>query len=81
MTRHEMFAKGILKAGQEVQLLDRPYSKAVIVDRRHVKFEGEIKTFTAWATELTGWKGINIFKNVELTTGESLADLRQRHMK
>lgn len=81
MTREEMFSLGILKAGQEVQLVGVPTSRARIVDSRKVNYNGEIKTFTAWAKDLTGWKGVNIFTKVELASGERLDALRERHLK
>lgn len=81
MTREEMFSLGILKSGQHVQLVGMPSSRAEIVDSRKVKYKGEIKTFTAWAKDITGWKGVNIFEKVELSSGERLDALRQRHLK
>ena len=81
MNREDMFEIGILSAGQEVQLVGMPSSRAKIVDARRVNHNGEIKTLNSWAKELTGWKGVNIFINVELSTGERLDALRQRHLK
>lgn len=81
MNREEMFEIGILRAGQEVQLVGKPSSRATIVDARRVNYNGEIKTFSAWAKELSGWKGVNAFEKVELSTGERLGALRQRHLK
>ncbi|SPJ31424.1 hypothetical protein TRM7615_04967 [Falsiruegeria mediterranea M17] len=81
MTREEMFSLGILRAGQEVQLVGMPASRATIVDARKVKYRGETMTFTAWAKSLTGWKGVNIFDKVELSTGERLGALRKKHLK
>jgi len=81
MTRDELFSKGILKEGQEIQLVGNPASRAVIVNASHVKYDGRVMTYTKWAKELTGWKGVNIFRAVELVTGERLDTLRQKNAK
>lgn len=80
MKKSEMFEKGILKPGQEIQIINRPESRAVIVSSRNVKYNGQLKTFTEWAQDITGWKSVNIFRAVELSSGERLSTLRDRHL-
>lgn len=76
MKKSEMFQKGILKKGQEIQLIGKPETKATIIDASKVNYKGEIKTFTKWVRDITGWKGVNLFKTTELVSGKRLDDLR-----
>lgn len=79
MNRKEMFDVGIIKPGQVIQIVKKPETRATIVDSRTVEYKGQIKTFTKWAQEMTGWTGVNIFTKVELITGERLDTLRKQN--
>ena len=77
MTREEMFERGILKKGREIQLIGRPETRATIIDAKKVNYGGDIKTYTKWILDITGWKGVNIFKTTELVSGGRLSTLRE----
>lgn len=81
MTKNEMFEKGLLRPGQEVQIVNMPDTKATIIDSRTVNYRGEYMTFTRWVQHLTGWKGVNLFKKVELSNGQLLGAIRKSYLE
>ena len=78
----KLFEWGIIKAGDEIFIKDRPESLAVAVDEKTVTFNGETIAYNRWGEKATGWSSICIYEWAILKKeNKLLADLRAEKMK
>lgn len=73
----ELIARGLLKPGDLLFVQGHDAKTACLVDENRVEFSGDIIPINTWAQRVTGWRSVNIYREVALVkTGQSLDWLR-----
>lgn len=58
---------GLIKKGEKIYLTPNPEeSIAILLDEKHVEFNGEKITLNEWGCRVTGWKSIRIYAYVAI---------------
>lgn len=67
-----------IKPGEKVQFTDNPSIEAVVVDDRHIEYNGETTSLSALAKELKGFDHVTQGPKWFMYKGEILSEMRKR---
>ena len=67
-----------IRPGEKVQFIDDPSIEAIVVDDRHIEYNGETTSLSALAKELKGFGHVTQGPKWFMYNGEVLKDMRRR---
>lgn len=74
----ELISRRLLKVGDLLFVQGHEEKSARLVDENRVEFDGDTIPINTWAQRVTGWRSVNIYREVALLkTGQSLEWLRR----
>lgn len=75
----ELVVAGVLKHGDLLFVQGHEGRTARLVDESRVEFEGETISINSWAQKVTGWRSVNVYREVALvSTRQTLDALRNQ---
>ncbi len=79
----ELIESGLVKMGDVLYITLKPdESKAILLDSKHVEFNGKKMTLNDWGCKVTGWKSIRIYAYAAIVGEiETLQQKRLEHIK
>lgn len=76
-----LIENGVLKIGDEICVINQPDKKAIIVDCKSVKYNGELMSLNRYTSLITGWKSVQAYAYTRLVNGKkTLMELRYNKM-
>lgn len=78
----ELLSYGEVYINDKLILKSNPdNSEAVLIDDKHVLYNGKVLTLMEWGLKVTGWKSINIYRNAMIKgEEETLQEKRDRYL-
>ena len=77
-----LMQQGIIKAGDDIYVINHPEDIASVIDANTVEFNGEKMSFNQFGCKVTGWSSIQTYAWIKIVgNSETLAELRYKKMQ
>lgn len=74
--------QGVVNIGDKICMVGHEDKTAILIDDKHLEFEGESLSLNAFAKKITGWNTIGSYSYAKLVrTNKTLAELREEKMQ